>query len=201
MSILKQRGGPLCRDCRQPLPPRAKVCLACKAYQDWRRYLSTGQANLALVIALISVLTTAGTIFKNITIFDDSILVPAFQDANDKTVIQMVSNEGSRPGTVLGGTIIIDSPGSRNSSDRVPLSFADSIGPRIVEPGKTILVMYDDHDYLQSGTKIFSFDSDSTCTVALKFTSFKGKHGLMLPKSPTPCVLLNDFILKFPSPD
>jgi hypothetical protein len=40
------------------VPYKARICPKCRAYQDWRRYLAIGRANLTLLVALISVLTT-----------------------------------------------------------------------------------------------------------------------------------------------
>jgi hypothetical protein len=52
----------LCPDCRQPVQPGIRICPNCKAFQDWRRYVAIGQTNLALLVALFSVLTTLVTV-------------------------------------------------------------------------------------------------------------------------------------------
>jgi hypothetical protein len=47
-----------CPECKQPVPTDANICPNCKSYQNWRRYVAVGQTNLALLVALFSVLTT-----------------------------------------------------------------------------------------------------------------------------------------------
>jgi len=51
-----------CRECRSPVPLGARICPTCHSYLDWRRFVNMGQANLALLVALISVVTTLLTI-------------------------------------------------------------------------------------------------------------------------------------------
>jgi hypothetical protein len=47
-----------CPQCLETVPYKVKICPNCKSYQDWRRFAALGQTNLALIVALISVLTT-----------------------------------------------------------------------------------------------------------------------------------------------
>ena len=48
-----------CRTCRKEIEPGAKKCVECDSYQDWRRFLAMGNTTLALLVALISVITAA----------------------------------------------------------------------------------------------------------------------------------------------
>jgi hypothetical protein len=194
LSLLRTRGVP-CRDCRQPMPVGAKICLNCRAYQDWRRYLSIGQANLALLIAFISVLSSAVPVLNRVMTEDDSFLDTSFQAADNDTVTLIASNLGTRPGTIRGGYIFV---GSRDQT-WVPLSLANSSVPLIVEPGKSILVTFNDRAYLASGTEIYSLPAEEKCEVSPQFSSFKGKYGV-LSRDPMDCDLLRPFILKFQRP-
>lgn len=48
-----------CMICCTPIPVRAKKCIRCGEYQDWRRFVPLGQNSLALLTALASVVTLA----------------------------------------------------------------------------------------------------------------------------------------------
>jgi hypothetical protein len=47
-----------CSECLEAVPYKVKICPNCKSFQDWRRFVAVGQTNLALMVALTSVLTT-----------------------------------------------------------------------------------------------------------------------------------------------
>lgn len=47
-----------CTYCASNLAPGAILCSTCGYFQDWRRWVQTSTANLPLMIALVSVLTT-----------------------------------------------------------------------------------------------------------------------------------------------
>jgi len=51
--------GSECRVCLEPIRARAKKCVKCESYQDWRRFLSLSNTVLALLVALVSVSTAA----------------------------------------------------------------------------------------------------------------------------------------------
>jgi hypothetical protein len=53
--------GRRCPECAEPVPDKVRVCPNCKSFQDWRRYAGIGQLTLALLIAVISVVTTFST--------------------------------------------------------------------------------------------------------------------------------------------
>ncbi|MBS7837231.1 hypothetical protein [Wohlfahrtiimonas chitiniclastica] len=46
-----------CIECASQINKDAIVCMNCKAYQNWRRFIPVGNTTLALAIAFISVLT------------------------------------------------------------------------------------------------------------------------------------------------
>jgi predicted nucleic acid-binding Zn ribbon protein len=51
------QGDGRCCVCKEPIPDDAKYCNACKSFQSRWRYVSLGQATLALVTALLAVLS------------------------------------------------------------------------------------------------------------------------------------------------
>lgn len=48
-----------CRICGENIPAEAIKCRHCGSFQNWRRFLDVGQGTIALLIALISVVTLA----------------------------------------------------------------------------------------------------------------------------------------------
>src|SRR5438309_183376 len=97
MSKLR-KAGRLCIDCRQVLPSKAKVCPSCKAFQDWRRYIAIGQTNLALLVALISVVTTFVTIGIPFSKSPEAELHTIFFGSGDLSASFMVKNAGRASG-------------------------------------------------------------------------------------------------------
>lgn len=51
----------ICKVCRKEIAHPGKFCFECKSYQDWRLSISGAQIPLALLTALISVVTSAIT--------------------------------------------------------------------------------------------------------------------------------------------
>jgi hypothetical protein len=69
-----------CRECRSELVEDAVKCKECDAFQDWRRHLTFSATVLALLVALVSVLTVA-----------IPILVKAFQSPKSDLVVTPIS--------------------------------------------------------------------------------------------------------------
>lgn len=59
-----------CIECFRTLHKKARICTNCNSYQDWRRFISIGNTTIALLIALISVLSLSSEnlvkIYKNL---------------------------------------------------------------------------------------------------------------------------------------
>lgn len=58
-----------CWACLSPLKKQQKVCLNCNSWQNWRRFVSASNTSVALLIALLSVLTLVGT--KLLYLYDE----------------------------------------------------------------------------------------------------------------------------------
>ena len=92
--------GRKCPDCQQVVPNGAKVCLNCKAYQDWRRYVPIGQTNLALIVAALSILTTLFSVVLPLTHSSDADLKIMFVSEYDGKATFFVRNNGRSGGSV-----------------------------------------------------------------------------------------------------
>lgn len=53
-----------CWACQKVMPAKAIVCVECKSFQNWRKYLDYSSTALSLMIALISVTTTLFAVTK-----------------------------------------------------------------------------------------------------------------------------------------
>jgi hypothetical protein len=82
-----------CAVCGANMPYRASYCNACKSYQNWRRHIGVSQTTLALLVALISMVTP---MLKEISDFArrDSNTTVAFQSATEKEITVNVLNTG-----------------------------------------------------------------------------------------------------------
>jgi hypothetical protein len=137
-----------CTTCGETIAESARKCIHCDSYQDWRRYLAFSSTVLALLVALLSVATVAGPVFRDLLISKDSELVASFQELNDEEATFVVSNSGTRPGTVGEAFVIVarrNTPGSQILRDFISVPR----GPRhvreesfFVDAGKSRLVSY-----------------------------------------------------------
>lgn len=91
-----------CRTCREPIRRGARKCVRCDSFQDWRRFMSVSTSALALLIALISVVSATGPGIKRLMIGDRSDLRFSYLATVDEGMIFLVSNSGTRPGVVVG---------------------------------------------------------------------------------------------------
>lgn len=126
-----------CSTCREPIHPRAKKCKTCDSYQDWRRHLSMSSSVLALLVALVSVLSFAVPMAVELFRKDGSNIAIALQEMQGSNIYFMASNSGNRPGAIGDGAINI-----RYGTDRrtIPLSRVDS--PPVIMPGTSQQVSF-----------------------------------------------------------
>lgn len=100
-----------CRTCGALIPLSATVCNACKGFQDWRRRVPGDQVVLALLVALLSVLSTLlPQLMKFINLpsrttgfFVESAL-PSFSQDHSMLTVRLM-NEGGRPSEVESARI------------------------------------------------------------------------------------------------
>ncbi len=56
---MSQESQKICPDCLEPIPAKARKCIKCGSFQDWRRFTGQSATTLSLLIALITVSTFA----------------------------------------------------------------------------------------------------------------------------------------------
>jgi hypothetical protein len=90
----------LCKVCAEPIKKTARVCIHCNNYQDWRAELNVSSTVLSLLVALVSVLTAAVPALMTATTPRDSHLSFSDQGTTENLISLLVTNSGTRPGTV-----------------------------------------------------------------------------------------------------
>ncbi|MBZ9683240.1 hypothetical protein LB531_21520 [Mesorhizobium sp. CO1-1-2] len=90
-----------CEQCRLAIPEGASVCTHCQSYQDWRRWFSVSSTVLALLTALISVLSFAVPSFVNLLHRAHSDLAAPMITLEGTTVRLLVVNNGDASGVFV----------------------------------------------------------------------------------------------------
>jgi ribosomal protein L40E len=130
----------LCSTCAEPIPLRAKKCIQCDSYQDWRQYLTFSTANLALITAIISIIASSLPSVYNLTVEYNSHLLASFQGIQDNSIVLIVANTGKRPGSAGKAYIQID-PWDGPILNDVPHSADENYG--IVDAGSVKAVIFE----------------------------------------------------------
>jgi predicted nucleic acid-binding Zn ribbon protein len=165
-----------CRVCSEPINVAAQKCIHCQSEQaEWRRRLSLSTSVLALLIALIAVLTASIPVLKEAITAKDSHLIFSFQGASDQSISVLVSNQGIRPGTVHFGTVWY-----MKRSFLVTQSVANGkIAPFVVEAGKSVLAKFvkASNANVMAPTRA-ALDKEVPCGITIKHTTFAGRDEL-----------------------
>jgi hypothetical protein len=117
----------LCSTCYKSIDPRARKCTECGSFQDWRRHLSIGSSVLALLVALVSVTALAVPMIKSTFGTENSDMHFTIQGVMQNQIYVMISNTGTRPGSVNDMSLSL-----RNFVVRAGLS----ISPLLIRPGE-----------------------------------------------------------------
>ncbi|RVC64391.1 hypothetical protein [Mesorhizobium sp.] len=90
-----------CQQCRLSIPEGAQVCTHCQSYQDWRSWFAVSSTVLALLTALISVLSFAVPSFITLLHKPHSDLAAPMITLEGTTIRLMVVNNGDAPGVFV----------------------------------------------------------------------------------------------------
>ena len=93
-------GGKRCRQCALAIPAAARLCHHCNAHQDWRGHLSLSGSVLALLVALVSVLSTAVPVLMKAMREENSRLDFSLPTSRQGQLFVIASNLGTRPGVI-----------------------------------------------------------------------------------------------------
>ena len=90
-----------CPVCKKSIPHGARKCTECSSYLDWRRFLGVSQTTLALLIALISLVSTTAPTFYNWITPDYSKLHAEVRQVYREKLELFVSNQGNKIGRLI----------------------------------------------------------------------------------------------------
>jgi hypothetical protein len=88
-----------CVVCKNPIAQEALKCIHCNSYQDWKRYIFFSNSVLALLIALVSVLTVAIPVLSNSFKSEEELISISVVDVKSDLILLAI-NSGTRPGVV-----------------------------------------------------------------------------------------------------
>ena len=95
----------LCRECCKIIAAHAKLCGDCNSYQDWRRFFPFSGIVLAMLTALVSVLTVAVPTFSSF-IHTPRSAITLENPSIDGTTFRIVAvNRGDSPGVLYKAKI------------------------------------------------------------------------------------------------
>ncbi len=169
-----------CRVCAEPINQDSTKCIHCGSYQTLVRNLGAGTSVLSLLIALASAVTAFVAIVKDNVIEKNSAFVAAFQGRRANQSIIVVSNQGTRSGSIRAGVVFVHLGGLKTRvlrSDSLELVNTNEIKsqpPYIVEPNKSLSlgVTFE----LPSGG-IPEIVAESLCEISLFTVDFYGRSG------------------------
>jgi hypothetical protein len=134
-----------CRACGNQIPVSARKCSKCGSWQDWRAEIGISTDVLALLVALVTVLTAAIPVIISLLTPDQSrigVSVARVATNEDYTDPEMqlqayFTNSGNRPGLVIK-RVIIEAFDANNQTQAA--ATANPEQPVQLEPGKSALV-------------------------------------------------------------
>ena len=164
----------MCTTCAEPIPMAATKCFKCGSYQDWRQYVAFSTTNLALVTALISVLTVAAPALYGTLQPNNSRLAPSFLGFQGTSAVILVVNSGKRPGAVTGARISLEGYGG--IFPVVTLEPDKNYG--IVEPGTARAVVFESPPLTPDDEESYNAllektESNNKCTFIIELQDFQ----------------------------
>ncbi len=109
-----------CPVCRNTIPQGARKCTKCNSYLNWRRYLNVSETSLALVVALISVISVAAPNLNDWLTEDFSELHAETRQVYRESLELFISNRGNKTGRIISVSL---GATTRSGSNPNPLTL------------------------------------------------------------------------------
>ena len=100
-----------CRTCKGELNPGAAYCLHCKCYQNWRRHLNLSSSVLALIVALVSVVSATAPGIINSLRHQYSRVDLSVLDCKHNQFVLLAVNQGNRRAVVASVALSVSMEG------------------------------------------------------------------------------------------
>lgn len=126
----------VCCECSEPIRIEAKKCKTCGEYQDNRRFLAFSSTFLALLVALVSVISLSIPIVSQVFDAKDSQVNVLYQGAQNDKAYFLITNSGTRDGTVSYVRLVLSNKiKDYGEENRVVLRF--EVPPVTISGGKS----------------------------------------------------------------
>ncbi|HEX8409550.1 MAG TPA: hypothetical protein VF883_11830 [Thermoanaerobaculia bacterium] len=96
-----------CVACGLPIKGGVTKCVHCGSLQGWRRHITTGNTFLALLVALVSVLTMSAPVLRDAFRSRNSKVSVTYAGTQGDYLFLVASNDGRSPGTVAAAEIAV----------------------------------------------------------------------------------------------
>ena len=172
-----------CVVCREQISKCAQKCIHCDSYQHrYRRLLGFSGLVLALLVALVSVVTDLLPVLKDFLTEEDSNIVGSVVGAQFQTMSVVLNNLGSRPG-VVGRTWLLFSDPQGNFQITIWLGSPETFSG-VVQSGeaKPFKVRVD------IGTLVIHPRGlvEPSCRLVIEVVSFAGRNRHLQLRLPEP---------------
>lgn len=169
-----------CTQCAALIPETAHLCRHCSTYQDWRGALHVSQTTLALLVALITVITAAVPPIANLIWGNRSNLSAAFWQIESSEVVITVSNSGDRPGFVDGATFYVWQSNGNGTEGTAGVGLRIQ-GEGKIEPGTQERVSFDIDPNWQTriAAPLYEHRSSDECFIRFRLRQFDASETVL----------------------
>lgn len=206
---MAERSSRKCVACAFEIPEEARKCVRCGTRQDWRRHLDFGNTSLALLIALLTLLTALPNTIAAIVQLSDNLFRPSsilrIIEINSDTLSVYVANRGRHALLIDGAECMLAFPESssffkrylhaRGTSAPIWPTETEAINhiivayeaaPRVIEPGASS--SYDlqfQHSFVAVEDTFGEDPAVSACVFDLGAETTLEKQNIQLATPPT----------------
>lgn len=158
-----------CPVCREPIRVGAKKCIHCGSFLDWRQTVGVSQTTLALLVALISVVSSTVPRFVEWLSPDYSDLHVEVRQVYLDRLELFLSNSGNRPARLIGVAIAATTrDGRRFGPDRLQVASDGNVGP-----GQSIVAHLTIHPETVAGFLAWPHRDISQCSLVARIANYR----------------------------
>jgi len=158
-----------CRVCAEPIRRQANKCTHCGSFQNWRSVLPVSSTILSLLVALVSVTTTAVPILIHAATANRSDVKISTPNYANGFITSFVSNAGDRPAIVAAiGMLFIDKKSNREGI--LPFYREEEEVGAMVQPAGAVLLHL---QFAHPGSDLGQIEPES-CRLSFIVTNFDG---------------------------
>ncbi len=160
-----------CPVCREPIRVGVKKSIHCDSFLDWRQTVGVRQTTLALLVALISVVSSTVPRFVEWLSPDYSDLHVEVRQVYLDGLELFVSNSGNQPGRLIGATIAATTMDGRQlGPDALQVASDGNVGPN-----RSIVAHLTIHPESVAGFLAWPHRDISQCSLVARIANYRAK--------------------------